>query len=81
MSRPAAWPLALALLLSAACAREEAPSKPAASPSASVRPNIIFVLMDAVRADHVPAYGYPREKMPFLARLGEGGPIAKASDE
>jgi arylsulfatase A-like enzyme len=72
LNRLPAASLALVLALAVACTREPAP-KAAASRNTAPRPNIIFVLMDAVRADHVPAYGYARDKMPFLARLGDEG--------
>jgi arylsulfatase A-like enzyme len=45
---------------------------PSAAPE---RPNIVLFLLDAVRADHVPAYGHPRERMPFLARIAEQGVV------
>lgn len=34
-------------------------------------PNFIVVLVDAARADHLSAYGYDRETMPFLAEIAE----------
>lgn len=43
---------------------------PAALPS---RPNIVFILIDAVRADHLGIYGYPKETMPFVAGLAARG--------
>ena len=33
------------------------------------RPNVVIVLLDAVRADHLPLYGYPRDTAPFLTSL------------
>lgn len=41
---------------------------PLADPAAS-RPNIVFVLIDTVRHDHLKAYGYDRDTMPELDRL------------
>jgi choline-sulfatase len=43
----------------AACA----PARPARLP------NVVIVLLDAVRADHLPFYGYPRDTAPFLSSL------------
>ena len=36
-------------------------------------PDVIVVVIDALRADHVSAYGYGRETSPFLDRLAEEG--------
>jgi len=33
------------------------------------RPNVVIVVLDAVRADHLPLYGYPRDTAPFLTSL------------
>jgi arylsulfatase A-like enzyme len=56
-------PIAVSLALSGgAC------SKP--PPSAAPRsPHVILVSIDTLRADHVSAYGYPRETTPFLDEL------------
>lgn len=37
------------------------------------RPNVIFVVLDALRADHVGAYGYRRDTTPFIDRLARDG--------
>ena len=37
------------------------------------RPVLILILVDTLRADHLHAYGYPRETSPFLDGLGERG--------
>ncbi len=49
------------------------PADLAPAPSTAPRPNIVFFLLDTVRADHLGVYGYPRETMPFLARLATRG--------
>jgi len=43
----------------------------ACGPSRVTHPgyNVIFVLVDTLRADHLASYGYPRETSPFLDRL------------
>jgi len=61
---------AAALLIACRPAREAPP--PAASAPAP-RPNVVFILLDAVRADHVGVYGYSRQTMPFVARLAARG--------
>ena len=38
-------------------------------------PNIILIVMDAVRADHLSCYGYSRPTTPFLEALGADGII------
>jgi glucan phosphoethanolaminetransferase (alkaline phosphatase superfamily) len=35
--------------------------------------NVVMVIVDSLRADHMQIYGYPRETTPFLAELREGG--------
>ncbi len=35
--------------------------------------NLLLIVVDTLRSDHLPSYGYPRNTAPFLARLaGEG---------
>jgi arylsulfatase len=59
------------LLAAAACARPRspAPAKPAAPPVAAVH-NVIFILVDTLRADHLAPYGYRRDTSPNLDALG-----------
>jgi glucan phosphoethanolaminetransferase (alkaline phosphatase superfamily) len=37
--------------------------------STSIKPNLILVVVDALRADHMQLYGYQRETTPYLQRL------------
>ena len=37
--------------------------------------NIVLILVDALRADHVGLYGYEKPTTPFLDRLGERGVV------
>jgi arylsulfatase A-like enzyme len=37
------------------------------------QPNVLFVVFDTLRADHVSAYGYPRETSPTIDRLAREG--------
>jgi arylsulfatase A-like enzyme len=61
----AALGLLLALALGAAsCSRGEAPGP---------RPNVLFVLVDTLRADHLSCYGYERETSPRVDALAREG--------
>ena len=62
----------LAALLLAGCA---APKDDAAPTPTIHRPNIILVLVDALRRDHVGLYGYPKPTTPFIDELGRGGVV------
>jgi arylsulfatase A-like enzyme len=44
----------------------DAPPRPEAAPSA---PNVLLIVLDAVRPDHLGCYGYPRATSPHLDRL------------
>jgi hypothetical protein len=61
--------LATLLLSGAACSKKAEKPKPVPES----RPvNIVFILLDAVRADHLTPYGYARrDTTPFLASLAE----------
>ncbi len=50
------------LLLALGCGSEPAP-----------RPNVLLVVLDTVRADHLSTYGYERETSPNLTQLAAGG--------
>jgi choline-sulfatase len=39
------------------------------------RPNIVLVVLDTVRADHLPPYGYTRDTAPFISRLASRGVV------
>ncbi len=39
------------------------------------RTNIVLIVIDTLRADHLPIYNYPRNTTPFLARLAARGVI------
>jgi choline-sulfatase len=61
-----------------------APSGAAATPSGG-KPDILFITMDSVRADHASAYGYDKPTTPRLAELAQRGVLferayAAASD-
>src|SRR5204862_477472 len=65
----AALGLALALILACAwlAGRSSAqPSRPTESAASSPRPNLIMIVMDTVRADHLSMYGYERDTTPNL---------------
>jgi hypothetical protein len=43
------------------------------APAAFDKRNVIVIMIDAARADHLQVYGYPRPTTPFLSRLKESG--------
>ena len=43
--------------------------------SAARRPNVVVILIDTLRADHLPIYGYARPTAPFLSQLAAGGVV------
>ncbi|MGH9431257.1 MAG: sulfatase-like hydrolase/transferase [Terriglobia bacterium] len=52
------------------------PSSPASTSSGRPgRPNIILIVMDTVRADHLSCYGYGRATTPFLENLAARGTL------
>src|SRR5258705_1095945 len=53
--------LLLALLATFSCRRED------------TRPNLILILVDTLRSDHLHAYGYPRETSVHLDALARRG--------
>jgi arylsulfatase A-like enzyme len=55
--------LALAALFPAACSK------------APERPNIVLIIVDALRADHLPFYGYAKDTAPFLTELAAQGSV------
>ncbi|MEK7792875.1 MAG: sulfatase [Candidatus Hydrogenedentota bacterium] len=48
---------------------------PLESSGATDKPNIIVVLIDTLRADHLALYGYEERVAPFLAKLGSAGTV------
>ncbi len=49
-----------------------------AVPPPRTRPNVLFVLVDTLRADHLPAYGYARDTAPNVQRfLAERGTVVE----
>ena len=46
--------------------------------AASDAKNIVIIVSDSLRADHLPLYGYDRMTTPFLSRLGKDGHLHKA---
>jgi len=59
----------LALLLSAGCGQRDA------QPAQRERPDLVLVLVDALRADHLNPYGYRRANSPALASLAASGVV------
>jgi arylsulfatase A-like enzyme len=61
----------LAALLAPACGPPTSPPPR----NAQLDANVVLVLIDTLRADHLPFYGYPRETAPFLAELAARGAV------
>jgi len=62
--------LGAALLLATACGKSEG-----APPAARERPDLVLVVVDALRADHLNPYGYRRATSPALATLAASGVV------
>ncbi len=65
--------LALVALLSLGLAAGLGHAHRPAAAQAGTRPNVIFIVVDALRADHVSAYGYERPTSPHLDAFMAGG--------
>ena len=48
------------------------PGDPPEAEAAPGAPDVVLIVMDTVRADHMDLFGYPRETMPFLADFARG---------
>src|SRR3990172_8745638 len=51
------------LVVSAACR----------DPSPAMRPDLVLIVIDTLRADHLSAYGYERKTSPFIDQLARRG--------
>ncbi len=76
----AAGAIVLAFLASAIRFGSSSPlaARPVEAPAAieslaERRPNLLFILVDTLRAEHLSAYGYERPTSPFLEELAAGG--------
>lgn len=56
-------------------ARDHAEAPPAATADARARPNVVLVLIDTLRADHLGCYGYGRPTSPTLDALSREGAL------
>lgn len=67
--------LVVAVILGAALVSLRSPSRSGSQPGpgSQAGPDVLVVLLDALRADHCSAYGYGRETTPFLDRLATEG--------
>jgi arylsulfatase A-like enzyme len=67
---PGRYAAALCLVLGLLACREDGATqeRPAAAPGA---PNIVLIVVDTLRADHLSLYGYPRPTSPNLDRIAE----------
>ena len=57
--------------------REEVRVEKSALSAQSAKKNIIFIVEEAVRADHMSLYGYERKTTPYLEELARSGKIKK----
>ena len=48
---------------------------PAWAAESATRPNVIFIVLDASRADHFSGYGYPKDTTPRMDRLAAEGAV------
>jgi arylsulfatase A-like enzyme len=65
--------LGLGLVLAVSLGVAACEQRPATAGRSSSRPNVVFWLVDTLRADHLGAYGHPAPTSPFLDTLaGEG---------
>ncbi|GAB4123980.1 MAG: hypothetical protein Kow001_21150 [Acidobacteriota bacterium] len=62
-----------ALSFLTACTAAPVPPEPASPPSAAVRPNVLLISIDTLRADHLSCYGNTRIHTPALDRLAAEG--------
>lgn len=52
---------------------QQAATTPTTDGVQAAQPNIVFILIDTLRADHLPMYGYSRQTAPNLSALAEQG--------
>jgi arylsulfatase A-like enzyme len=72
----AAGALATGLMATAFMLSIEAPQTPQATiAGTSPRPNVILIVMDTTRADHLTPYGYSRNTTPNLQKLAADGTV------
>lgn len=68
--------LAIALLAVSSCGPRSAPDQPTASRRRIQPPRrVVLVLIDTLRRDHLPTYGYDKQTAPFLDRLAREGVV------
>ena len=72
-SRGVGGVLVLLLLHFTGCARSS--SEPQAGQPAGPRPNVVLVVIDVLRADHMPFLDYSRNTAPFLGELAARGVV------
>ncbi len=53
--------------------RQEKSAEAALPPASAGAPNVVMVILDTVRADHLSAYGYERKTTPYLEKLATEG--------
>ncbi len=69
IEQPAAQIVLRSLQLSHRATAAGDPSAPAVEPGERRRPDVVVIVLDAARADHFGAYGYPRDTTPHIDRF------------
>lgn len=81
--REGAWDLqghAIDPLSAARLDRQEDAARATYAPAPGVdRRNVVLIVVDALRPDHMGVYGYPRDTTPNLSRLDRAGMVRKAA--
>jgi arylsulfatase A-like enzyme len=66
--------MTLLVAATAGCTADpEHTSHQSSAPAGTVRPHLVLVIIDTLRADHLPTYGYARATAPHIQALGERG--------
>ena len=65
--------LALGVLIHAGCA--ERPAGPSGEPGAGATPNVVMIVVDTLRADHMGLYGYGRNTTPRIDEFAAGATV------
>jgi len=65
--------------LALAAAGAALPCACAPGPSAPPGPDVVMVVVDTLRADHLPSYGYAKDTAPFLTELARTGTVFESA--
>jgi arylsulfatase A-like enzyme len=65
--------LMMVALVAAGCGRNTSDAPQASAPPLGA--NVVFIVIDTLRADHLAAYGYSRDTAPFVGELAKQGVV------